>query len=331
MQKHNRDNNVKKSIEEENRIENSGKKIKETGMENSGKKIKETGIENSGKSIKETGMENSGKRMKETGMENSGKNIKENTSENKNIWLRLCDICIYVLLYFVGYLFTLAVIGSLAQLLPPLTDFAGMLSMGAGGLLLAVFLPVKKLPAGNKKALPGYCCGVFLLALGSCVVLNVAMSYLPWELFGGSKVMQDNEAFYSIPFLYRILAYGIIAPLAEELLFRGVILHKLKTFMPAAAAIVLSGLAFGIYHGNLQQGIYGFLCGMLIGWIYVYTDSFLMCILFHGVANITVNIAYAYSGIGNLLYSWPVVCLLLILAAAGAVILIVQNKCSKKY
>ena len=54
---------------------------------------------------------------------------------------------------------------------------------------------------------------------------------------------------------FLIVCMGIIAPLAEEIVFRWLIYLRLRDYMRSGEAIVISGLFFGIYHGNLVQGV----------------------------------------------------------------------------
>ena len=52
-----------------------------------------------------------------------------------------------------------------------------------------------------------------------------------------------------------ILVVGIVAPFAEELLFRGIIYKTLSKSMSIPAVIIIQGVLFGVYHMNLVQGI----------------------------------------------------------------------------
>ena len=81
---------------------------------------------------------------------------------------------------------------------------------------------------------------------------------------------------------------GILAPLAEEVVFRGAILRKLLAMMPTGrhwVAIAISALIFGIVHFNLPQGIHAFLIGLLLGWMYYRTRSIIPGIVFHWINN----------------------------------------------
>lgn len=58
----------------------------------------------------------------------------------------------------------------------------------------------------------------------------------------------------------------VIAPVIEEILFRGVVLKPLEKY-GKLLAIVISSLLFAIYHGNIIHGIYAFICGLLLGFV----------------------------------------------------------------
>ncbi len=62
-----------------------------------------------------------------------------------------------------------------------------------------------------------------------------------------------------------VLYTVLIAPIAEELAFRGVILHKASKVLPFFGANILQAVFFGIYHQNIVQGIYAALLGFLFG------------------------------------------------------------------
>lgn len=77
----------------------------------------------------------------------------------------------------------------------------------------------------------------------------------------------------------------ILAPLAEELLFRGVTLRKATKIMPFFLANILQAVLFGIYHGNLIQGVYAFALGLILGFVAEYFHSIWASILLHAFVN----------------------------------------------
>ncbi len=83
---------------------------------------------------------------------------------------------------------------------------------------------------------------------------------------------------------------GILAPLTEEVVFRGAVLRKLLTITRPAWAVALSALLFAVVHGNLAQGCHALIIGVLLGWLYVRTRSIVPCVVVHWVNN---TIAFA--------------------------------------
>ena len=82
-------------------------------------------------------------------------------------------------------------------------------------------------------------------------------------------------------------ALCILAPIAEEVVFRGAILRKLMEWKPQHRwlMITLSALLFALAHMNPAQFLHPFLIGLLLGWMYVRTGSILPGIVYHCVNN----------------------------------------------
>ncbi len=59
---------------------------------------------------------------------------------------------------------------------------------------------------------------------------------------------------------------GIIAPIAEEMIFRWLVYLRLRDHFSVMASAVISAAFFGIYHGNIPQAIYAFILGALFAW-----------------------------------------------------------------
>ncbi len=97
-------------------------------------------------------------------------------------------------------------------------------------------------------------------------------SELMEQLIGGNVVLS-------------IVVTVILAPLAEEFLFRGVTMKKAQEFMPFMAANVLQAVLFGIYHMNWIQGVYAFVLGMLLGFTAEYFHSIWAAVLLHACVN----------------------------------------------
>lgn len=93
------------------------------------------------------------------------------------------------------------------------------------------------------------------------------------------------------------VAIGIMAPLVEEVVFRGAILRTLLDMMGKKwhwVAILISAAMFGTVHGNMAQFLNAMLLGMVLGWMYYRTKSIVPGILMHWVNN---SVAYILANV----------------------------------
>lgn len=123
---------------------------------------------------------------------------------------------------------------------------------------------------------------------------------------------------YGVVFGIGLLLYGLVSPLAEEILFRGVIYNRMRRNFGPFVGIVASGIFFGIFHGNLVQGVYGTVMGILIAYMYERSGKFFTPFLFHAVANLSVYTTAHLQGIQKVLFT-PAGCVALFAVAAGSV------------
>ena len=69
---------------------------------------------------------------------------------------------------------------------------------------------------------------------------------------------QSQKLLFSGPFVIQIIGIGMIIPICEELIYRGLIFMRMRQYCNVNLAIGLSALLFAAFHGNVVQGIYGF-------------------------------------------------------------------------
>ncbi len=90
-------------------------------------------------------------------------------------------------------------------------------------------------------------------------------------------------------------AIGLLAPVCEELVFRGAILRALLRWTPRHwLAIAISALLFALIHANPIQMPHAFLIGLLLGWLYYRTDSIVPGIVYHWVNNSIAYVVYNF-------------------------------------
>ena len=87
-------------------------------------------------------------------------------------------------------------------------------------------------------------------------------------------------------FLIQLLTAGIVAPIVEELIFRGLVYRRTKKMTGTIAAAILSAALFGVFHGNWVQAPYAFIIGIVAVFVYEKFKSIVAPIMLHMSANI---------------------------------------------
>lgn len=131
-----------------------------------------------------------------------------------------------------------------------------------------------------------------MLTLGTILPFEWVYEQLQLQLSDSSQAL--FESVMKEPWGY--VALGILAPVAEEFVFRGGILRTLLTRMGDRShwiAIALSALIFGAVHMNLAQGVHGFVMGLLLGWLYYRTGSMAPGIIVHWINNSVAYLMFA--------------------------------------
>lgn len=108
-----------------------------------------------------------------------------------------------------------------------------------------------------------------------------------WELF--DKIFDNDFGFWGAFF-----KVAIVAPVVEELIFRGLILHGFRKNYNAVTAIFMSALLFSLFHLNPWQMPATFVLGLLLGWIIIRTRSILLAIIGHSINNLMVLLTITY-------------------------------------
>ena len=121
-----------------------------------------------------------------------------------------------------------------------------------------------------------------LTFLGS--ILGTMADEFAAGLLGTSASNPVAETTSSIEPWAILLFLVILAPIFEEIFFRRVVIDRLRRYGDVPA-IIFSGIAFGLIHGNFSQFFYATFLGMLFGAIYIHTGKLRHTIFLHMVVN----------------------------------------------
>lgn len=168
----------------------------------------------------------------------------------------------------------------------------------------------------------------FFLMEAAAVCLAVGMNLL-LELAGVTGASADYtavaESQYAASLFVGLICYGVVSPVAEELLFRGILYGYLRRLLKPLAAIGVSAALFGLYHGNPVQGVYAFVMGCLIAYGYEYFGDFRMAVAVHMSANILVY-SLGYAGFAAAGAVGALICALCLACAAGVLYLLHRQR-----
>lgn len=131
-----------------------------------------------------------------------------------------------------------------------------------------------------------------IVGILSSLGISKMMTILPIDgILGNYSELSKNIMDNNIPL--QIITLIILGPFMEELLFRGLIYNNLKIFTDKTIAAYITSIIFGVYHFNLVQGLYTFVLGILLVYVFEKYETLIAPYLLHLSANaVAVFIKY---------------------------------------
>lgn len=130
----------------------------------------------------------------------------------------------------------------------------------------------------------------FLQVYVICLCVMYLANYFTLTLTGligllrGEAVTNPVDQIGAYPTILNILLGCVIAPVTEELMFRKLLLDRLRPY-GGRFAIIASALCFGLFHGNLNQLFYAVAIGLVLGYVALRTGRIWQNILLHAMIN----------------------------------------------
>jgi CAAX protease family protein len=140
--------------------------------------------------------------------------------------------------------------------------------------------PIERIPLRQVAATAIAVLGLDILLSEADNVLRMVLPPPKWVV----DLMQDLFATQD-KVLSRVFLLVIVAPITEELLFRGVILRGLLGRFRPAVAVMATSLLFAAFHMNPWQFVSALCLGILFGWMFLRTGSLVLCVLAHAMSN----------------------------------------------
>ena len=150
--------------------------------------------------------------------------------------------------------------------------------------------------------------------------------------FGVKTIREEDaknvaKALYSDKLWLQILVVGIAAPVAEELLFRGILYRRMRTWLSVGPSALAALLIFAAVHGNLLQALYAFILGALLVWIYERFAKLTAPIILHVSANLISILVQQSTWLSSYLQTYAVAACIIGFAgtAAGVVYITIHE------
>ena len=132
----------------------------------------------------------------------------------------------------------------------------------------------------------------------------LATTFLPWIDFEQEQNVGFDQLASRYEYILAFITLVVIAPVAEEVLFRGYLYGKIRRILPTWLGIVLISVAFGAAHGQWNVAIDTFALSVAMCCLREYTGTIWAAVLVHmaknGVAYFVLFVAPHMSGMGFL-------------------------------
>lgn len=173
---------------------------------------------------------------------------------------------------------------------------------------------------------------IFLPILGFAICLGFNCLIIMTDLaFVSESYLSSSSLFYSASFPIQVVCIGIIVPISEELLFRGVVFKRLREVVDLKKAALVSAIIFALIHSSFLQMVYAFVLALFLAYVYEKYGSFKAPVLLHISVNL-VSLICTECKILDLLYAVPMLMAIAVVVCAfiGALMFILIQKIKEK-
>lgn len=195
------------------------------------------------------------------------------------------------------------------------------------------YVMVKKLPDGEKKEIKrlsvGKIIALFCMSYAMVYILNLVTSLL-MMLVGflkGSEVINPLANLVgNSTWIWSLIFVGILSPIVEEMMFRGIMLNKIKPYGDKVA-IITTSILFGLFHANFSQFFYAVALGIIFAYVTLKTGTIKYSSILHIMVNIVGSVIMpAIVGDGSNTVLLGIAGIVLIIVSIIGIVLLVKNR-----
>ncbi len=140
--------------------------------------------------------------------------------------------------------------------------------------------------------------GWIILAAAAGAVLSVIWGWISIT-FRLSSLFSNaaQDGLFASPVMIQIIGSGILAPVCEELLFRGILFRVWTRSFSELSGVIAVSLTFALYHGNVIQFLYAFPMGICFQLFLKKSGSLAGPLACHMAANMTAILVHSLTGL----------------------------------
>lgn len=136
-----------------------------------------------------------------------------------------------------------------------------------------------------------YLLGMTLFGAAAAVCISSVYTLLPDSLTASYEAMSYGS-FQAYDVTLAVISATLLAPLLEEIVFRGYMLNRLLPVFGETKAVATVSVLFALCHINLLWGLYGLIMGYLLAKVSVRQDNLLYSVAMHVGFNLPSAVNY---------------------------------------
>lgn len=179
-------------------------------------------------------------------------------------------------------------------------DFSNIINIVTIAICIGVFIIFLKRVTGYQMQLLSNISFVgMMLAIGCSFLFFLLLDKGLDPIFEGIFPQSEQDYQEMIQSLTKspmtsLIQVCVLAPVMEEILMRGVVLGGLKNSYGTVAALLISSVLFACLHFNMVQTLSAFVCGIVLGLLYIRTNSVFCCMIAHSGYNLISYVVMIY-------------------------------------
>lgn len=146
-----------------------------------------------------------------------------------------------------------------------------------------------------KEMKPVKAIGFFAFGFASATAVSALLTLLPKFFLTLGYAEASSKMYLGRDTFFTLITILILAPVVEEIIFRGHMLNTLLEHIPEKTAILISSIIFSVMHGNLIWILYAFLLGQILAKTSMKEDNIAYGVLLHSGFNATAVVNFFIS------------------------------------